>query len=94
MREKEKEDDEKRKTQASILATCLHVFHDECVDDDDDDDDDDDIMIERKQHDFCMDFLFSEMFSIYFVAVCVMLEIRLRGGSASLLVFLRAGSTI
>ena len=40
MREKEKEDDEKRKTQASILATCLHVFHDECVDDDDDDDHD------------------------------------------------------
>ena len=51
MREKEKDDDERRKTQASILATCLHVFHDECVDDDDDDDD---IMIERKQHDFCI----------------------------------------
>ena len=80
MREEEEEDAETWKTQASILATCLR--------------DDDDIMIERKQHDFCMDFLFSEMFSIYFVAVCVMLEIRLRGGSASLLVFLRAGSTI
>ena len=52
------------------------------------------IMIERKQHDFCMDFLFSEMFFKYFVAVCVMMEIRLRGGYASLLVFPRAGSTI
>ena len=93
MRETEKEDDERQKTQASILATYLHVLHDECVDDDDDDDDDD-IMIERKQHDFCMDFLFSEMLFKYFVAVCVMMEIRLRAGYASLLVFLRAGSTI
>ena len=47
MREEEEEDAETWKTQASILATCLR--------------DDDDIMIERKQHDFCMDFLFSEM---------------------------------
>ena len=47
VREEEEEDAETRKTQASILATCLR--------------DDDDIMIERKQHDFCMDFLFSEM---------------------------------
>ena len=80
MREEEEEDAETRKTQASILATCLR--------------DDADIMIERKQHDFCMDFLFSEMLFKYFVAVCVMREIRLRGGYASLLVFPRAGSTI
>ena len=53
MREKEKEDDERRKTQASILATCLRVFHDECVDDDDDDDE------------FCMNSMFPEMLFEY-----------------------------
>ena len=31
VRKKEKEDDETRKTQASILATCLRVFHDEMM---------------------------------------------------------------
>ena len=52
MKEKEEDDDETRKTQASILATCLRVFHDECVDDDDDDE-------------FCMNSVFSEMFFEY-----------------------------